>query len=417
MTIKSKFRRGLETDCIISAAMSSGNPLFVSVSGTTLTLLGATTPFVVDVKGRRCVVNTDAVTLALTDDAHNFVYFDRNGGAYQLGRSAVPPRYSYETPGAPSTDDYWYDLGAMAMKKYSGSAWVEVEHVFIGYVRMDSGAATISACEPVGAAPLWRFQNFGNGSDGFLDISSGTTSITGIKQYTAVACRGTATIQHVDAGSIQLKILCQGIFALMGTSGVNLDTLGVGGRSGGTGAGGAGFGNGSAPGGGGGGGTNAGGAGGTGVGPTNTGTYAGGAGGGAGAAGSAGVTTTGTVGYAVKDSWVPCLGAGGGAGGGDGASNGGNGGDGGGGIFIWAASIAVGSSALLVARGGNGQDGGGANRGAGGGGGGGCILLVYRSYVNSGTVSVAGGSGGASGGAGSGAGGAGGAGHLQTVRI
>lgn len=75
-------------------------------------------------------------------------------------------------------------------------------------------------------------------------------------------------------------------------------------------------------------------------------------------------------------------------------SNGnGSGGGGGGVVEIWASEIVVEAGGTIQANGGNGAAGGSAGAQGGGGGGGGAVLLYYGRYDNAGTVEAAGGLG------------------------
>jgi hypothetical protein len=420
--VANNFQRssGLLMDAIVSSKVVSGNADFFSVSGQDLTLLAdATDPFVFNIGGDTYVLQSNK-TLTVTNNAHNFIYIDPTK---TLGRSATPPTYAYTAPGAPASGDFWYDLGKMQMKTYNGAAWVASAVVFIGYVRCD--AATIDAryvCEPAGMTPLDRWNKLGDGSDGFLDVSAGTTTIDGTKQYSAVVVRG-GTLQHTISTSIPgdstcLTVFCQGVIAVLGSAAINLNGLGRTFGNGGTAAGSAGgLGGVGGAGGGGGGGTNGGGAGGAcqfvGLNATGGSGTAGGAGASGGNASRTGFPIGGTHAVHVASG---LYGAGGGGGGGDGSA-GGNGGAGGGGMNAVAAAVALASGATWSANGNVGVNGPAANRGAGGGGGGGVLNLNARNFFMTGTPTVTAGNGGSSGGAGSGAGGNGSAGRLVQVRL
>lgn len=376
-------------DCIFSAKTVSRNADFFSVSSLTLSLEADTTdPFIYDISGNRYELQAD-VTLAVTDSAHNFIYIDHTGA---MGREATPPAYAWDAPSSPATGQCWYDLGKSQMKRWDGSAWQNVSRVFIGYVRADSGAINARyACEPIGLPPLERYSLLGDGSDGFLDVSSGTTTIDGYKFYRAVVVRSTGDLRHTATATTLLAIYCQGVFLVLNSSGVNLAGLGRSGGAGGTGVGTAGGGAGEGGGGGsGGGGTSAGAAGGGRL-PVSASVAqpaaGGSAGGGAGNNGGASVTSVGPgAGF-----WNYLLGNGGGGGGGNGASAGGDGGDGGGSLQLKASCVALASGASAVATGNNGTAGPAANRGGGGAGGGGSFVFFYRNLFNDGTIDVAGG--------------------------
>jgi len=317
------------------------------------------------------------------------------------------------------------------MKSWSGAAWVAVNRIFIGYVRADATVINAAyACEPTSLSPIRRFEVFGDGSDGFLDVNAGTTTIDTLKQYTAVVVRGAAgVINHtattlLDTASIVLDLYSQGPIILIRTGGAaGIVLTGKGAPSGvpAVGAGGGGSGSTSgATGGGGGGGTSAGGKGGYAypyqhLGAVMYGGDGGIAGGGAGGNGAVIFFPTSGIRHPISARWG--LGTGGGAGGGSGVAVGGAGGAGGGSAMIAAPAFVIGVNNNLLAKGADGSVGPGDSRGGGGGGGGGIIMVYSRNYINSGTVSAVGGTGGGSGGASSGAGGNGFAGLIMNKKF
>jgi hypothetical protein len=408
------------SDCIVASEIVAGNADFLeeAVSGLNLTLeADATNPFVYRIGDKEYGLEAD-VTFAVTNNAHNFVYVDNTGA---LGRSALPCYYTWSAPSSPATGQPWFSLGDGKMYEWSGSAWTRVYRVYIGYVRADSSEQDARyACEPIGLDPWTRGELFGYAKLGFLDISSGTTTLNNVNYYAAVVVRGTGNIAHTANVVNQLNISAQGVIAFLGSATMNLNGLGRSGGAGGTAGGSAGTtgGYGGGGGGGGGGSTGAGGSGGgrphVSSNATNTVASGGATGANAGAAGSASAHAT-TSHFRSMGSWKT-NGSGGGGGGGSGSA-GGNGGAGGGGATLAAACIAHGASTVLSANGSNGTAGAGSGRGGGGGGAGGVLYFISRNLFNSGTVTVSGGTGGAAGGGSSGAGGAGGAGIEVLTQI
>lgn len=414
--IRSDLSRSNSINAILSSRVVSGQSDFFSVSGLTLTLeADATDPFEYDIAGVTYQLVAD-VTLAVTDNAHNFIYINAAGA---MSRSATPPIFSYTAPVGPASGDYWYDLGKHLMKTYNGSAWVASAVIFIGYVRADS--AVIDAryvCEPAGLTPRRRWAELGTGADGFLDVSAGTTTIDGLKQYTAIVVRGTGTLTHTAAAALALNVRSQGPVVAIGTGAINLVGKGKAAVAGSTttpsASAASGFG---ATGGSGGGGSNAGGNSGAHTQSSSVSQQGGKTGGGAGAAGSAGEASSAVL-PAGWDGFLHNIhGGAGGGGGGDGAAAGGNSGAGGGGMNLTASAIAVGATATFSASGADGVAGAAANRGGGGGGGGGILNLRAGNYFETTAIVAAGGAAGGSGGAGSGAGGAGGAGQVFRARL
>ena len=278
---------------------------------------------------------------------------------------------------------------------------------------------------------------FGDGSDGVLDISSGTTTLTSDKQYTSVSVTGTAILE--TAG---YRIYSQGTVTIDATSGACVrNNGGNGGNASGATAGAAGT---IAPGvtvpagvvgligaagrtgaavGGADGSTgvaallgigvvgNAGGGGGM----ANAGARAGGGGGAAGSFSASNNkiasiadtifidTTSGVLAFVKGSSGAGSGGSGGhhsgtnsGAGGGSGAT--------GGCVFIACGLlILIGVGAIQAKGGGGGNGSDGSNDGGNGGGGGGAggaggeVVLIYRSKIGTGTIVVTGGIGGVKG--------------------
>lgn len=228
----------------------------------------------------------------------------------------------------------------------------------------------------------------GDGSDGELNISSGTTTINAsnaavvVKQYRSISIIGTATltISNPHANGTILVLKSQGNVILTSTTPINLKGLG-----------------------------------GTGGTPSNDGSSgnsplrppAGGDGGASpdGAGGLAGNFFSGVVAKIVPTA----CGAGGGGGdrvgGGGGVASGGNGG---GSVYIECAK-ALSFTGTNTVAGNNGDNNGAGNDGGGGGGGGGSVVILYRTLTaNTGTNTVTGGSGGTGAGASPAGGGGGG---------
>ncbi|MDP2168404.1 MAG: hypothetical protein Q8J64_08755 [Thermodesulfovibrionales bacterium] len=62
-----------------------------------------------------------------------FLYIDRNPhGALICGYSTLVPIYAYSAPGSPATDQHWFDIPSMKMRRYTGTVWEEKQRVFVG---------------------------------------------------------------------------------------------------------------------------------------------------------------------------------------------------------------------------------------------------------------------------------------------
>lgn len=309
---------------------------------------------------------------------------------------------------------------------------------------MDAGSATGSTGAKLFITPakLVSFlSGFGDGSDGALSISSGTTTLTADKQYTSISVSGTAILE--TAG---YRIYCQGTVTVDATSGACIRNNGGAGGNASAGTGGAA--GASAPG------VNVpagivGKAGANGRSTTGDGAagvagdnitlsigvvgVAGGAGGSAsagydgGAGGAAGTLsassnklatiadTSPLVDYVLSTNTFAAVkgssGSGsGGAGGQNGAAvtSGAGGGSGasGGCVFIAAKQFTLSGTGAIQARGGAGGNGGNANGtgggevgggGGGAGGAGGQVILIYHFLNDPSLISVAGGAGGSGG--------------------
>ena len=281
--------------------------------------------------------------------------------------------------------------------------------------------------DTTGTGSIYRASSFstifgGNGSDGALSISSGTTTIDCanqdliVKNYTSISITGTGALTFINPGTNGTIVVLKSQGAVTLTSStnphINLKGLGGAGGTGGTD------------------GTNASGTNGiNGFGYTDeTNHYgiggAGGAGGGAG-----GIIYTNRAFYTISqkniyrgDIYIS-TGAGGAGGGSTNTSGGGAGGDGGrgGGALYIQCGGALTFSGYIDVSGANGSNAGtgSANKKTSGGGGGGATgmaVILYNSLIsNTGTITAVGGNGGnggagSSGGPGSGAGGGGGGG-------
>jgi hypothetical protein len=233
------------------------------------------------------------------------------------------------------------------------------------------------------SVPTWM-QWYGDGSDGPLNITSGTSTITsGVHYYTtcnisAGATGAVTTMALVGAPAI---LFCNAATTIAGTLSFSQNTGASSGISGNANFGG--------QGGGGGGGTGAGNAGGS----------INGAGGGTGGTASGGTGGSGTSPSAQLQRLLLTFGSNnlgsfqcGGSSGGAGGTGAAAGGRGGGCVIVISPSINF--SGTIDVSGANGTNSNANNQGGGGGGGGGAVILRSPSMTNSGTFTLIGGSGG-----------------------
>lgn len=257
--------------------------------------------------------------------------------------------------------------------------------------------------------PGWA-QFFGDGSDGALNVASGTTTLTGSEfWYSSINVAAGATLTNITA-NLPIILRSTGPVVISGTVAPlnNLATTSTA------------FGGGS--GGGGGGGTAAG-AIGVGMSIGGRGIQSGGAAGAAsgGNGGNGGQLAPNYLKSLLAEGLTPQLATstplGGGAGG-NGGTGAAAGGGGGACLVIIAPSITINPGAVLNCAGAPGTASAANNNGGGGGGGGGLIILATLLLAQNGTLNVAAGAGGGVGAfTGAGAGGAGGAGNTYILTL
>lgn len=418
----------VENSINTSSVDANGNPNFLAAgAGLNLNINGGTTTLVVYIGDSRYVLPAN-VSILLTATSNQFVWVNANDtGAFtaaDFGASALPPDYDYVAPGAPATDQHWFDLSTNQMYRYSGAAWVAVNRIFLGVARTSGAAIDGVVCEPYRLSPQKRFELFGDASDGILTVT-GATNISASKQYSFVCIDG-AALSHVAILVSQLGVFIrsQNPILIINAGSVNVNGKGSTGRPGTTGAGGN-WGDNTGPlggtgAGGGGSNINAGGAGAGHQDIVRTGFSSGG--GTAGAINTAGGTGQASAapnykGFSVSGSgFGPSNGIGGGSGGGDGINNGGDAGSAAGNAVLIAPSVLIAAGCSVTANGGNGTAGVAGNAGGGGGGGGGTAIVAGGFVNNLGTISATGGTGGGGVGTG-GAGGNGGPGTALAVRL
>lgn len=133
---------------------SNGFPNALSIgSGLAVTLTATGTPFELAFAAgiaNGCIdfitgFTTNQSFSALTASTTNFLYVERNvtTGALTVGFSVLQPVYSTVAPSSPATDQHWFDLSTFTMKRWSGSAFVVLQRVFIG--EAVTGASTVTS--------------------------------------------------------------------------------------------------------------------------------------------------------------------------------------------------------------------------------------------------------------------------------
>lgn len=129
-------------------ALSIGTGLSVNLAATTTNLVlsfGAGR----DQYGLINIVGTVAADTTFSSLTANqsvvYLYVDRNTstGALSTGFSLLQPTDATQPPVSPSTDQHWFNDAENTMYRWSGSAWVAVQRVFIG--QCVTGASTVTS--------------------------------------------------------------------------------------------------------------------------------------------------------------------------------------------------------------------------------------------------------------------------------
>ena len=79
-------------------------------------------------------VISDGATLTLYELGWVFIQGDSTTAVV----SYLSPVWSFTAPGSPATGQYWYDLGNLLWKRWSGSAWIDINRVVLGLVVIDT---------------------------------------------------------------------------------------------------------------------------------------------------------------------------------------------------------------------------------------------------------------------------------------
>jgi hypothetical protein len=152
VTLNIPAQAGYDNTVITSFVDGNGNPIFLSGSGSTLTIKATTTPLTLMIAGTyQQLISDTALNVSNSSGASQvqFVYAkqDLSNATLQLadfGTTALPPVYSYSAPTG-STGQFWFDLSTNLMKSWNGSSFVATPAVFLGRgIRGQTGRSTIS---------------------------------------------------------------------------------------------------------------------------------------------------------------------------------------------------------------------------------------------------------------------------------
>lgn len=84
--------------------------------------------------------NNDTITLMKL----TWVFAENDGSTLDV--TYTNPVWSFTSPGAPVTGDYWYDMGNNQWKRYDGSAFQAINRTFIGWTIQDGSACVAARC-------------------------------------------------------------------------------------------------------------------------------------------------------------------------------------------------------------------------------------------------------------------------------
>lgn len=440
---------GVNNSILSGPVDTGGNPNYASVATAstvaTLTVNGNVTNLAMYIAGQYQIVADQLLTVVLNNGGAsapqaNFVYLRKRAGIVQLQSTDIGVTTNAPVFGnnqtAPATTNasssnplYWFDPTVNLWKKATAnnSTFTADPIIPLCVVVVDNSGNSLGIGYWGPRWTPWKVMEYcGQGTDGSLNVQTGTTTKDGWFNFSSLVVSGgilTHTAITNAGNSSGLFAYSQSPIVVVNSAVVKADGLGAQIRGGATGVGAAGISGGFAGPGGGGGGSGttsaAGGGGGTRVVLQAT------AGTGAGTAGTAspsggGNATAGPTSIPpIFSSPIILMGASGGAGAGDGTNAGGSGGAGGGVIFLVAPGILASSGTTISANGNTGGNGVAGNA-AGGGGGGGGTVSIHAGYISTSTATVTAalGGGGNKAGAGSGtAGGNGAAGYVQQIRI
>lgn len=128
---------------VLNGASTSGAPSFLQINGDNVNLLATATPVEIafangfGANGAKddiyqFTADQTSFWASLPNNSTLFLYVDYNSGSPTGGYSTLVPVDGPTAPGTPSTDQHWFDTVNYQMKRWSGSAWVVVERVFVG---------------------------------------------------------------------------------------------------------------------------------------------------------------------------------------------------------------------------------------------------------------------------------------------
>lgn len=87
--------------------------------------------------------NNDTITLM----SLGWVFVDQDAATIDV--SYANPKWSFTSPSAPSTGDYWYDLANKMWKRYDGATFVIINRIYVGQVIIDTTNCVAARCVDV----------------------------------------------------------------------------------------------------------------------------------------------------------------------------------------------------------------------------------------------------------------------------
>ena len=142
------YYKGWKDWCVNRAKVDSNGRADFITAGTGLEAIidtdGGSTPLECLINGKYCKRSTN-LSVSLTASATNFIWVEKPSSGDEIssaGSSTLEPVYDFVAPSSPATDQHWFDLSCMKMKRWDGSAWEEKDRIFIGEAVTDATSVT-----------------------------------------------------------------------------------------------------------------------------------------------------------------------------------------------------------------------------------------------------------------------------------
>lgn len=238
---------------------ASGNPNYAStataINVATLTVNGNVTPLEMYIDGQYQRVVNQLLTVVLNNGGAsapkaNFVYLKKKSGtinltsaeigvttnAFVFGNNQTAPSTTLATSGNPV---YWFDptVGKWKKATSNGGSFTADPIIPLCIAVVDSTGAQVGTGYWGPRWTPWKVMEYcGQGTDGALNVQTGTTTIQGQKQYTSlVVSGGTLTTGGFSTNEIPPCVNCQGPIIVCNSGVIHANAVGViGGAASGT---------------------------------------------------------------------------------------------------------------------------------------------------------------------------------------